>query len=202
MAKAAWDASNAEEIAMNGGKVARWNDFRVTPGLTGFGELQAVQFRQGTLSQISFIAGQFNNSQVVDTAGVTRTFSLGDTTPATQYGIIDEYDNQEGTSDDPENPSTSPYNGLLPNQDPAAAQAISEFGSEPPYNGTGYGRGVWVKVGTIHLASGRQRLSTGFFKAPLGLIAMTGVGWLTNPDITVEVKAGDYKGVMSHSMLE
>ena len=127
---------------------------------------------------------------------------MGDTNPATQFGIIDEYDAQSGTDSDPENPSTSPYNGLLPNQDAAAAQAISEFGSEPPYNGAGYGRGVWVKVGTIHLASGRQRLSTGFFKAPLGLIAMTGVGWLTDPDITVEVKAGDYKGVMSHSMLE
>jgi hypothetical protein len=202
LAKAAWDASNSEEIAMNGGRVARWNDFRVTPGLTGFQELRAVQFRQATLAQVAFIAGQFNDSQVVDQVGVTRTFSMGDTNPATQFGIIDEYDAQSGTDSDPENPSTSPYNGLLPNQDAAAAQAISEFGSEPPYNANGYQRGVWVKVGTIHLAAGRQRLSTGFFKAPLGLIALRGVGFLSAPDITVEVKGGDYKGVMSHSMLE
>jgi hypothetical protein len=37
LAKAAWDASNAEEKAMLNGKVARWNDFRVEHGLSGLG---------------------------------------------------------------------------------------------------------------------------------------------------------------------
>ena len=52
------------------------------------------------------------------------------------------------------------------------------------------------------MASGRQRLSTGFFAAPMGKIALRGVGFLDVADITVTVKGGDYKGVMSHSMLE
>ena len=99
-------------------------------------------------------------------------------------------------------PSTGPYTGLLPNLETAAAAAISDSGNNPPYNAAGYGNGVWVKVGTLHLASGRQRLSTGFFTAPLGAIVLTGVGTIPGADLSISVKSGDYKGVMSHSMLE
>jgi len=201
LAKEAWDKSNAEEIEMNGGKTARWNDFRVSAGLTGFGATRVDQFRKDTLAVVPFTAGDFDPAQVVDQAGVTRTFTLGGGS-ATTYDIFEEYDEQSGTSSDPTIPSTGPYTGLLPNLETAAAQAISEYGNEPPYNATGYGLGIWVKVGTLHLASGRQRLSTGFFKAPMGKIALTNVGFLTAPDIQVTVKGGDYKGVMSHSMLE
>jgi hypothetical protein len=91
---------------------------------------------------------------------------------------------------------------LLPGLDTAAAQAISELGNNPPYNANGYGSSVWVKVGTLHLAAGRQRLSTGYFRAPMGMIVLSGVGTIPSADIQVEVKGGDYKGVMSHSMLE
>ena len=201
LAKAAWDASNAEEIAMNNGKVARWNDFRVFHGLTLFGDTRAVQGRKGDLTQVAFTAGEFDLSLVEDQAGTARTFTLG-TDVATSYDIFAEYDEQSGTNTDPTVPATGPYSGLLPNLSSSAAEAISDRGNEPPYNATGYGNGIWVKVGTLHLASGRQRLSTGFFPAPLGMIALQGVGWLGNPDITVDVKAGDYKGVMSYSMLE
>lgn len=200
LAKKAWDMSNAEEIAMNGGKTARWNDFRLA-ALDSYAGLQAVQFRKDNLTPLSFTAGQFDLAQVVDQNGVPRVFTL-DTGSATAYDIFAEYDEQSGTSSDPEYPSTGPYTNLLPNLDVDAAEAISEHGSEPPYNGTGYGDAIWVKVGTLHLASGRQRLSTGFFTAPMGKIALVGVGFLDQPDIQVTVKGGDYKGVMSHSMLE
>jgi hypothetical protein len=201
LAKMAWDQSNAEEIAMNNGKTARWNDFRIDDGLSGFGQLRVDQFAKGTLATLPFTAGQFDLSQVVDQTGTSREFTLG-TGTATRYDIFAEYDEQAGTSADPEFPSTGPYTGLLPNLETAASEAISEHGSEPPYKADGYGSAIWVKVGTIHLASGRQRLSTGFFQAPMGKIALTGVAFLDEPDIQVTVKAGDYKGVMSHSMLE
>lgn len=200
LAKMAWDESNAEEIKMNGGKVARWNDFRVA-ALASFSDLKAVQFNKNTLLGATFNAGQFDLATVVDQDGQTRSFSLDVGTPF-NYDIFEQYDNQSGTSSDPEIPSTGPYTGLLPNLEVAAAQAISDSGSEPPYNAAGYGSAIWVKVGTLHLASGRQRLSTGNFIAPLGKVALTGVGFLSNPEIQVTVKAGDYKGVMSHSMLE
>ena len=201
LAKSAWDESNAEEMEMLNGKIARWNDFRVQHGLTGFGGLDPVQFSRGTLAGVPFVAGEFDNAQVVDQAGVARTFTWGAAT-AGSYSMMDEYDASGNTSSDPTTPATGPYSGLLPNLETGAADALQDNGNLAPYNMTGYGNGVWVKVGTLHLSPGRQRLSTGFFTAPCGLIAMTNVGWLADADIQVSVKSGDYKGVHAPSMLE
>ena len=201
MAKSAWDKSNAEEMEMLNGKIARWNDFRVQHGLIGFGGLDPVQFSRGNLGGVPFVAGEFDNAQVVDQAGVARTFTWGAAT-AGSYSIMDEYDASGNTSSDPTTPATGPYSGLLPNLEAGAADALQDNGNLAPYNMTGYGNGVWVKVGTLHLSPGRQRLSTGFFTAPCGLIAMTNVGWLADADIQISVKSGDYKGVHAPSMLE
>jgi hypothetical protein len=207
MAKAAWDAANAEEKEMLDGKTARWNDFRVLHGLqptggggTGFDVLTAVQFNRNTLANVPFTAGEFDLSTVVDQAGATKRFSWGDA-DATTYSIYDEYDASGNTSVDPTTPASGPYSGLLPNLTAGAAAALQDQGNNPPYNATGYGFGIWVKVGTLHLAAGRQRLSTGFFKAPCGMIALTNVSD-PNANIQISVKAGDYKGVKAPSMLE
>ena len=207
MAKAAWDASNEEEDMMLKGRRARWNDFRVSDGLvatggggTGFDLLDVVQFDRDPLAAISFTAGEFDLSTVVDQAGTTKNFSWGAGSAGT-YSIMDEYNRSGNTDTDPTLPATGPYSGLLPNLEAGAAAALQDQGNNPPYDATGYGDGYWVKVGTLHLQSGRQRLSTGFFKAPCGLIALTNTGALS-PDITVEVKKGDYKGIHAPSMLE
>lgn len=202
LAKMAWDESNSEEIAMNNGNTARWNDFRIDDGINGVAELFAIQYTMSTLNDLRFTAGEFELAEVVDQTGAVRNFTLG-TPSATEYNIINEYDEQPGTSSDPTVPSTGPYSGLLPNLSSAAAEAISDYGNLPPYNATGYGNGIWVKVGTLHLAAGRQRLSTGFFKAPLGMVVLEGIGVIgEQADLQVTVKGGDYKGVMAHSMLE
>lgn len=202
LAKSAWDMSNAEEIAMNNGNVARWSDFRIRDDIASSADLNAVQFSRGTLNPLQITTGEFYSSLVEDQTGVSRNFSLGAGT-ATVYSIFEEYDNQPGTSSDPTVPSTGPYSGLLPNTSATAAEAISERGNLPPYDETGYGSAIWVKVGTLHLASGRQRLSTGNFVAPLGMIVLSGVGTIGEAaDMQITVRSGDYKGVMSHSMLE
>ncbi len=202
LAKTAWDESNAEEIEMNNGKLARWNDFRVTNTIAGSGAARANQYSKGALVETAFTAGEFEDSIVVDQAGVSRTFTVGIATP-TSYDIIGQYNQQSGTSADPQFPSTSPYDGLLPNSDAAAAAAISDSGNLPPYAQAGYPNAIWVKVGTLKVVAGRQRLSTGYFTAPMGMVVLTGVGALGDiADIDVEVRSGDYKGVMSHSMLE
>jgi len=201
LAKDAWDASNAEEMKMLNGKSARWNDFRVNSGVSGAGGLNAVNFLKGSLAASQFTTGSFSNSRVVDQTGLTKFFTWGNTTPS-QYSIIEEYDASGNTSADPQNPATGPYDQLLPGLDADAAVALQVVGSEPPYDATDIGQAIWVKVGTLHLSVGRQRLSTGFFPAPCGLIVLRGVGFLTAPDIQVEVKAGDYKGVRSYPMLE
>lgn len=202
LAKSAWDASNAEEIAMNNGRTARWNDFRINDGISGAGNMFPVQFDKGNLNPGQITDGEFIFSKVVDQTGTSRSFTLG-TPSAAEYGIFDQYDLQAGTSADPELPSTGPYSGLLPNLSAAAADHISDDGNLPPYRQQGYGDAIWVKVGTLHLASGRQRLSTGFFTAPMGHVVLVGVGTIgDSADIQINVKSGDYKGVMSHSMLE
>ena len=104
LAKSAWDASNAEEIAMNAGKVARWNDFRIG-GLNSFGDTRAVQFAKAVLTPEEFTAGQFDLATVVDQTGQQRSFTV-DNNVALTYDIFAEYDNQSGTSSDPEVPST------------------------------------------------------------------------------------------------
>jgi hypothetical protein len=201
LAKTSWDESNAEEMKMLHGKVARWNDFRVETGLTGVGGLDAVNFLKGTLAATPFTAGNFENAQVVDQAGQTKVFSWG-APSISRYSIIEEYDASGNTSADPEIPVTGAYNQLLPNLEPGAAAALQSVGSKPPYDRTDIGQAIWVKVGTLHLSTGRQRLSTGFFSAPCGLVVLRGVGWLSDPDIQVEIKSGDYKGVRSYPMLE
>jgi hypothetical protein len=202
LAKSAWDASNSEEIMMNNGKLARWNDFRVTNTIATSGAGRVNQYSKGALVETAFTAGEFEDSIVVDQAGVSRTFTVGIATPSS-YDIIAQYNEQSGTSADPQFPSTSPYDGLLPNLDAAAAAAISDSGNLPPYAQAGYPNAIWVKVGTLRVEAGRQRLSTGFFSAPMGMIVLTGVGALGDTsEITLECKTGDYKGVMANSMLE
>lgn len=202
LAKSAWDKAISEEMMANNDDKARWSDFRIGDGILGAGDGTVSQFNRATLTEGSFAGqGEFYRTTIEDQAGNVKEFTLG-TPGANAYNIIDEYDQQPGTSSDPTNPSTGPYTGLLPNLSAVNAASLSDDGNLPPYNATGYGTSYWVKVGTLHLGTGRQKLSTGFFKAPLGFVVLRGVGWLDAPDIEVEVKSGDYKGVAALSMLE
>ena len=204
MAKMAWDESNAEELEMLNGKIARWNDFRVSAGVAGTSTYRPVLYTDDSLLPVAFTAGEFDLSEVVDQSGVTRTFTWDNQSPgATEYSIIGEYDKSGNTSSDPTLPSTGPYTGLLPNLETGAAAALQDNGNLPPYNANGFGVGHWVKVATLHLGNGRQRLSSGYFTAPSGLIIVDGVGIAEyNGQISLEVKRGDYKGVHAPSMLE
>jgi hypothetical protein len=204
LAKDAWDASNAEEKEMLNGRVARWNDFRVANGLTlsgGTGELKPIQFDSNIATGL-FNAGEFDLAQVVDQTGATRTFTWANTAGASEYSIMQEYDNAGNTDSDPTIPAIGPYSGLLPNLEAGAAAALQDNGNLPPYNEAAYGNAIWVKVGTLHLAAGRQRLSTGHFTAPCGLIALVGIGAATAAEVQISVKSGDYKGVHAPSILE
>jgi len=200
LAKTAWDESNAEELKMLKGKKARWNDFRIAHGVVTADVLTPVQFKSD-FSGVNFTAGEFDLSSVVDQAGVTRTFTWANTPAPTEFSVMDEYDRSGNTSVDPTTPAAGPYTGLLPNLEAGAAAALQDDGNNPPYNATTYGVGIWVKVATLHLAAGRQKLSSGFFTAPCGLIALPGVAAI-GPDIQIEVRSGDYKGVRSSPMME
>lgn len=199
--KMVWDKAVEEEKAANDGRTARWNDFNVRTGVPAAAEGFVEQYNRGTLTGATITAGEFYDTIVSDASGVAHNFTLGAPT-ASEYNIFAEYDKQSGTNTDPLNPSTGPYGGLLPNMSTVNAAAITDDGNAPPYDADGYGSAYWVKVGTLHLAAGRQKLSTGFFSAPLGKIILTGVGSLVDADIQLEIKSGDYKGVAAHNLME
>jgi hypothetical protein len=201
LAKSVWDQAVKDEMEANDGRVARWSDFKVRTGISFAADGFATQYTAGALNEERFVSGEFYDTIVSDASGVAHNFTLGAGT-ASQYSIFEEYDRQSGTSSDPTSVGTGPYGGLLPNLSAVNAASITDDGNLPPYDNTGYGDAIWVKVGVLHLATGRQRLSTGFFPAPLGKIILSGVGSLTDADIEVEVKSGDYKGVHAPSMLE
>ena len=207
MAKAAFDESNSEEKEMLNGRIARWNDFRVTHGLVlagGIEDVFATNFLKGDLSATRFTEGEFDNSNVVDQAGAIRRFTWGNP-GGVEYSIIEEYDASGNANWDPVYPATGPYNGLLPNLEAGAAVALQQDGNKPPYSAQDIGQAIWVKVGTLHLGSGRQRTSTGFFTAPCGFVALKGAGTIIGDnqvEISCEFKRGDYKGVHAPTMLE
>lgn len=209
MAKSAWDKANAEAKDMLDGKVARWNDFRVRHGLTGagggtgFDTLTACGFNPNTLGLEDYLGGEFIDSSVIDQTGATRHFTWAHAPLAGEYSIVSEYDLSGNTSSDPTVPATGAYDGLLPNLSAGAAAALQEDGNLPPYSENSLnGNAVWVKVATLFFSAGRAKASTGFFVAPGGYIALTNTSLLTSPEIQIECKRGDYKGIHAPSMLE
>lgn len=209
MAYATYRDNTKEERAMLGSSVARWEDFRINHGL-GANETQAYsQFYQNTALgiQVALATGEFELANVVDESGNTRTFTIGPSPGATEFGIVREYDKSFNTNATPSSPTaTGPYIGLNTEINSGTLSDLQDDGNLPPYNQTSLNSDYpWVKIGEIGTgASGVQRLSTGYFTAPLGLVVLTNVG-VSGEDISkvsFEVKAGDYKGVHAPSMLE
>lgn len=191
-----------EERSMLGKQVARWEDFRVSHGLTvPLNSARPVHFTMAG-GHVVDNGGEFNLSEITDTAQVARTFTLG-AGSATTYGILAEYQKASLTSDSPEFTNTDvPYANVTNLNDANTSQALQENGDEPPYQDQADATAVWRRVGVLGMnANGVQSLSTGYFEAPLGLVLL--VGFLeTSEDYscTLTVQAGSYKGVSGMSM--
>lgn len=182
--------------------VARWEDFRVISG-TNLQQINPVQFNDA-LAPTELVNGEFSITEVEDATGTARTFSWGGGT-ATKYSILEEYD-KSGNAQDAPNTSTGdmPYDNLMADDSAAMAADLQTRGNKPPYdqNGVNSDR-KWVKVATLGTGA-TQRLSTGFFTAPCGivLIAEPGGAVVEFGKLSWSVKSGDYKGVHAPSMLE
>jgi hypothetical protein len=205
LAKKVFDENGAEESAQLGSSRARWNDFRVdTP--QGAQDLQAVQFSSSL--GVRFTAGEYLMSQVADSASADRTFSWDATGSTTIYNIIDEYDRTGETSQTPTFGSVDvAYDGLDDSMDDGQMDHLSRDGNNPPYDSRDLENQCWVKVGTLFIrASGTNKISTGYFNAPCGLVVLRTSGGLEangiSESVHLTVKAGDYKGVHAPSMLE
>lgn len=207
LAKRMFDKNNVEELQMlpNGSK-ARWNDFRVDIGLSSFAYISPMLEGEGTVSDTGTV-GEYVFSEVHDASGNANTFRWLGTGSGT-WNIIDEYDVTGNTNSQPTTPTGDvAYSTLEDEIDIGAMDHLQEHGNLPPYAQNIIDNNVLVRVGRLVVdADGTSKLSTGFFNAPCGLIVLEGVGAGTSVTlsgaVTLEVQAGDYKGVNAPSYLE
>lgn len=215
MAKRAYDGAVKEELeALNADNIARWRDFRIGCGITAVGTTDYLEFgglppnmwglttssTNATLTP--FTAGEYNLSYAhnLDT-GVNMQWWLkgGD---ADHFGIFEEYSKSRNESASPETVITEmPYEALLSEGEDADYEEVQANGNEPPYNGDSFPSHLWVRVGVLEKGTDLQRSSTGYFVAPLGMVAFradqdSGTGGY----VTVHVKEGNYLGVHAPEM--
>ncbi|AJP36408.1 putative capsid protein [Avon-Heathcote Estuary associated circular virus 12] len=185
MPKKAYDEAMADELAsLNPENVARWRDFRVGSGITLTGTTDALEFGGAVpnLWQLDetgvapvrtpFTAGEYNLSYAhnLDT-GVNMQWWLkgGD---ATHFGVFEEYSKSRNESASPETVIQSmPYEALEAEGEDEDYEEVQANGNEPPYNANAFPNGIWVRVGVLEKSTSLTQRSTGFFHAPLGMVA-------------------------------
>ena len=186
-------------------QVARWEDFRCDDGIDGTTNPLLPVMHEDNFARSIQTGGEFDLSTVIDTAQQTRTFTWG-TPTSSEYGILQEYDKKANAQASPSvDTNTAPYANIKNEIDVGMAQNLQEDGNLPPYDANGVNATTpWVRVATLGAGpAGDQKLSTGYFDAPCGLVVVVGnpTDWNSN-DLIFEVKSGGYKGVHAPSMLE
>jgi hypothetical protein len=197
------DNTDDERERIKDSSMARWNDFRVIPGVTGQ-EYNPAQFSPA-LASTQLNSGEFLNTRVEDASGVLRNFTWSNSPSASQYGILTEYDKAGDTGANPSAVTGDmPYSDLEADDSAVLAGDLQTFGNLPPYDGVGSNQASpWIQVATLSVtAAGATKLSTGFFTAPCGFVVITGVNLPDSAFINWTVKGGEYKGVHAPSMLE
>lgn len=199
--------SSEEREALAPGQVARWEDFRVDDGLAG--DIVDPNLHDVAGTPVAMTTGEFELATVTNGAGTRHTFTWG-TPGGTEFGLLQEYDKYANAPTSPTDVVGSsgdrmPYGDLDTSVDDNMALDLQQHGDNPPYDRAGLTAGnPLVKIAELNSASsGVQKLSTGYFTAPCGIIFITNVGAASNdPKISFEVASGDYKGVHAPSMLE
>jgi hypothetical protein len=197
--------SGEERARIKGTSMARWEDFRVLSG-ANITIVNPLQYSQGfVLDELA--EGEFTNTIVVDAAGTSKNFSWGPAT-ASRYSLLAEYDKAGNASQSPDTSTGDmPYDNLQADDSATMAGLLQTSGSNPPYDANGVNATAgWVKVATL-AADAAQKLSTGFFTAPCGIVLIQdaidpSTTSVFEGDLQWTVKSGDYKGVHAPSMLE
>lgn len=181
----------------------RWEDFRIAHG-TGLTEMNPFVYNQG-LGSSAMTLGEFELSQVVDASGATKSFKVQGAGSATEYNILTEWSESGNVDATPSNLSTTglAYSGLEENLDGAQMAQLRTEGNLPPYDEDGNDGllSPWTKVATLTnaVAGADGRISTGFFRAPLGMIIVTGAdsnGWGI-----LQLREGSHKGIKVHNIV-
>lgn len=193
--------ANREEMQAGGAKT-RWHDFRVQSGVDS--DLLNPAVAQEDLNAVGdFVVlneGDHTYASIADASGTNHEFTLHRQPSATQYGILSEWSKKDRVDLDPSSTSTTmPYAGISEDVDEANYDLLRDSGDNPPYS-TDSDLYPWVKVAHLQAAT-NQKLSSGFFDAPLGIVILRSVaGFPTGAavkelPVTVTFQKGNYKGV-------
>ncbi len=210
-AKAVYDQVYENEMEnINKTNIARWRDFRcklTTGDSYGLGDTWAYPAvrRLSPINAVQVItAGDFADSLVEDSTGTTRNFTWSNAVGAGQYGILQEYDLAGNQTRNPNlSTATMPYADLEADSSAVEGAALQADGQDPPYGATAF-PDPFVKVGELTVGlNGETRLSTGFFHAPCGVFVIRSNTTIADigDNLTLEVRAGNYKGVNAHNMV-
>lgn len=203
LARATYMRATADERGvMSKQQIARWEDFRVGSGLNVAGTLVPNRFSSG-LAGAADLSGEFQLSEIVNTAGAAGSFRWGGTSGSSFYGILEEFDKSGDTDLSPSTASANKaYSGTEVSVNEAQMDRLSDKGNAPPYDAQNFNSRVWVKIATLDPSSPHGKLSTGYFNAPCGLIAVQPSVPSTEitGQLTLTVQAGDYKGVKAMNM--
>lgn len=200
--KAYQQATADERKMMSKAQIARWEDFRIAHD-TGLTELVPLVYDQG-VGTSSLTVGEFENSTILDAAGNYRFFSIESPTSPSRYNILTQWSAGGNVDTDPVTSTSSvPYADLDPLISNQQGAEIQNDGNLPPYDANGNDglTSAWTKVATLTnaLTGADGRISTGFFRAPLGMIIVTGT--LPTSWGLLQVREGSTKGIKVHNIL-
>lgn len=204
-ARAAVETARSEEMALVGSKqLARWNDFIPSNGFAT--QIAGCFAASSPGAQTARDNGEHVITVITDAGGNNKTFTLSGTSGLNAYNIFEEYDDAGDPITTPDSTQSGAYSELKADVGAGELARIQNDGNLPPYSASFHGTfgNILVKVATLSVGgTGSQRLSTGFFEAPLGYVWLDGLG-ATYPDgkITMTAKGGNYKGVHAPSMAE
>lgn len=194
-----------EREAMSKTQLARWADFRVDHGVASPLNTLVAKYHDQNMAPLLLTTGNFELANVVDAAGTTRTFTWSPAPAGTEYSILNEYDRAGDAQNSPENLSApGPYENIDATRDAATYDHLEQDGNQPPYDRNTVNQSrPFVKIATLGSGAVAQKLSTGFFTAPCGIIVIVGPqsDW-DSASASFSVKSGDYKGVHAPPMLE
>ncbi len=195
MAKQVHDKAMEEERAL--GAQARWYDFRITPNSPAHDDMvQGISLTPGAAATLATHPGEWAYSQIEDAAGTAQSFVLPAGGSTTGYNVFLEYDRTGNADASPENAAVGGYDGADATIESENLGFLTSKGNQPPYGEQTLLADMFVQVGSLYReGSGAQRLSTGFFHAPLGQVWLQYPAADANLLFNLECKSGNYKGV-------
>ena len=199
--------SQEEMAAMGENRIARWSDFRVYHGQPAGVPFVGPVFYEGATGVELVNQGEFQDTQVTLADGTEKRFTWGSAGSLSQYSILEEYDKVGNAQGDPSSlvGTNVAYDDIETGMDATQASNLESKGELPPYDQNGVNAdGPFVKIATLDASNpNAQKLSTGFFCAPCGLVIIrTSSPVDIRAQYSLTVKAGDYKGVHAPTMLE